>query len=163
MKVCQKCGTMLADDAEYCTNCGNYLQSSPESQPAQGEQQQVGQQPWESQPYNNYYEQQQQPYQNPPPSEGYPPVYQQSDYSPYTMPQKRTAPIVLGIIGLVFSFLLPIVTYPCSIVGVVMANSDNKRGAKNTSGLVLNIVALVIAALNSILGAILGMMGALSY
>ena len=95
--------------------------------------------------------------------EGYPPVYQQSDYSPYTMPQKRTAPIVLGIIGLVFSFLLPIVTYPCSIVGVVMANSDNKRGAKNTSGLVLNIVALVIAALNSILGAILGMMGALSY
>lgn len=65
--------------------------------------------------------------------------------------------LALGIIGVVFAILLPIVTYPCSIVGLVLANNDIKSGkTTKTTGKTLNIVALVIAACNSILGALIG-------
>jgi hypothetical protein len=67
--------------------------------------------------------------------------------------------LVLSIIGLVFALLLPIVTYPCSIVGLVLA--VRKRSEyKTTAALVMCIIGLVLAAANSILGVIMtvGMM-----
>lgn len=62
--------------------------------------------------------------------------------------------MVLMIIGAVFALLLPIVTYPCSIISLVM--SIQKRDThKTTYAIVINIIALVIALANSILGVII--------
>lgn len=64
--------------------------------------------------------------------------------------------MVLMIIGSVFSLLLPIITYPCSIISLVM--SIQKRDThKTTYAIVINIIALVIALANSILGVIIQM------
>lgn len=58
--------------------------------------------------------------------------------------------IVVGILGIIFGILLPIVTYCVSIPGLVLSA---KRTDKK--GLVLNIIALIIAIINSVLGVIL--------
>lgn len=63
----------------------------------------------------------------------------------------HTPSLVLMIIGAVFAILLPIVTYPCSIISLVM--SVKKKNEYNTKyAIVINIIALVIAVVNSTLG-----------
>mgnify|MGYP007002666791 FL=1 len=63
---------------------------------------------------------------------------------------------VLMIIGALFALILPIITYPCSIVSLVM--SITKRNThKTTYAIVINIIALVVALVNSILGVMLQM------
>lgn len=72
--------------------------------------------------------------------------------------QKRSvASLVLGIIGTIFSVLIPLVTYACSIPGLIIAVRDKKRSYKANGGIVLNIVALVIAALNSALAVVVAL------
>lgn len=62
--------------------------------------------------------------------------------------------IVLGIIGIVFSLFAPAVTYSCSVTG--LAISIKKRHTHNSgAAIVLNIVAISIAAINSICGILL--------
>jgi len=57
--------------------------------------------------------------------------------------------LVLGIIGLVFSFFVPAVTYSCSIPGLVLG--INKRNThKSSASVALNIIAIVIAVINSV-------------
>lgn len=76
-------------------------------------------------------------------------------YPGYPYPQqqpKRNAPLVLGIVGIVFAILLPLVTYCCSIPGLVMASKDIQRGLPSQSARVLNIIALALAVVNSVLG-----------
>ncbi len=63
----------------------------------------------------------------------------------------HTPSLVLMIIGLVFAILLPLVTYPCSIISLVMSISKKKE-YKTKLLIILNIVALVIAIVNSVLG-----------
>ncbi len=61
--------------------------------------------------------------------------------------------MVLMIIGAAFAamFILPIVTYGCSITSLVM--SIKKRHThKTTYAIVINIIALVLAVANSVLG-----------
>ena len=59
--------------------------------------------------------------------------------------------LVLGIIGTVFAFCIPAVTYGCSIPGLV--RGIIKRREKNCiSGITLNIIALAVAAFNSLIG-----------
>lgn len=59
--------------------------------------------------------------------------------------------LVLGIVGTVFAFCIPAVTYGCSIPGLV--RGLKKRHIKNcTAGITLNIVALTIAVFNSLVG-----------
>lgn len=59
--------------------------------------------------------------------------------------------LVLGIVGTVFAFCIPAVTYGCSITGLV--RGIKKRHVKNcTAGITLNIIALAIAAFNSLVG-----------
>ena len=51
--------------------------------------------------------------------------------------------LVLGIVGTVFAFCIPAVTYGCSITG--LARGLKKRRVKNcTAGITLNVIALVI-------------------
>ena len=62
--------------------------------------------------------------------------------------------IVLGIIGIVFSLFVPAVTYSCSITGLALG--IKKRKTHNSSAaIVLNIIAIAIAAVNSIIGIIM--------
>lgn len=56
----------------------------------------------------------------------------------------------LGIIGLIFAFLLPIVTYIVSGIGLSKSKNYGNESAKK-----LNLTALIIAVVNSILGVIL--------
>ena len=72
----------------------------------------------------------------------------------------HVASLVLSIIGLVFSLLFPLVTYPCSIVGLVMA-VKKKSECKTTAALVMCIIGLVIAIINSSIGAFMGINGML--
>lgn len=59
--------------------------------------------------------------------------------------------LVLGIIGTVFAFFIPAVSYSCSVTGLV--RGIKKRREKNcTAGITLNIIALAVAAVNSIVG-----------
>lgn len=137
MKKCENCGAVCPDEVSYCGSCGAPFLAS--QQPVPPSNQAPGQPPFYPPPYNQPIP----PYNQPP----YPPVP-----GPGYGMQKRTAPLVLGIIGIVFGVLLPLVTYACSIPGLVMANKDIKMGLDNQSGRVLNIIAIVIAAVNSIMG-----------
>jgi hypothetical protein len=55
--------------------------------------------------------------------------------------------LVLGIVGIVFSVLLPGVTIACSVPGIVSA--VKRHGRNGIPGLALNITALSLAAANS--------------
>lgn len=57
--------------------------------------------------------------------------------------------LVLMIVGLVFSFISPIVTYVCSIISLVMS-IRKRRSNKTTYAIVLNIIALLIAVANHV-------------
>lgn len=64
--------------------------------------------------------------------------------------------LVLMIIGALFALILPIVTYPCSIVSLVM--SITKRHThKTTYAIVINIIVLIAAVVNSTLGVLLSL------
>ncbi len=61
--------------------------------------------------------------------------------------------MVLMIIGAAFAalFILPIVTYGCSITSLVMS-IQHRKTHKTTYAIVINIIALVLALANSVLG-----------
>ena len=61
----------------------------------------------------------------------------------------------LGIVGIIFAFLFPIVTYIVSGIGLSKASKINLPEAKSAK--TVNIVALVIAIINSIFGIIMYM------
>lgn len=58
--------------------------------------------------------------------------------------------LVLGIIGTVFSFFIPAVTYSCSVTGLAIGAAKSKK-RRSAAGITLNIIAIVIAAVNSAL------------
>lgn len=59
------------------------------------------------------------------------------------------ASLVLGIVGLVFSLFAPAVTYSCSVTGLAIG-VKKKDTHKCSAAIALNIVALVIAVINSV-------------
>ena len=62
--------------------------------------------------------------------------------------------LVLMMIGALFALILPIVTYPCSIISLVMS-IVNRKTHKTTYAIVINIIALIIALINSALGVLI--------
>lgn len=60
--------------------------------------------------------------------------------------------LVLGIVGLVFSVIVPLVSYACAIPGLVIGLKRRKRNYSSSAGIVLSIVALSLALLNSVFG-----------
>ena len=64
--------------------------------------------------------------------------------------------MVLMIIGAVFALLLPIITYPCSTISLVMS-IVKRRENKTKYAIVINIIALIAALANSVLGVMLQM------
>ena len=84
-----------------------------------------------------------------------PPYYSQN--VPVEKP-RHTPSFVLSIIGLIFSILFPLVTYPCSIIALVQS-VKYKQSHRTNAAFVMSVIALPIAVLNSIAGAIAGAMG----
>jgi hypothetical protein len=66
---------------------------------------------------------------------------------------KATAALVLGVISLVFGLLLPIISVPCAIAGIILGAlglSSDKKGAA-TAGIILSIVGIFISIINWII------------
>lgn len=59
--------------------------------------------------------------------------------------------MVLMIIGAVFSLLFTYVTYVCSIISLVMS-IQHRKTHKTTYAIVINIIALLLAVANSVVG-----------
>ena len=55
--------------------------------------------------------------------------------------------LVLGIIGIVFAFLVPIVGIILGIIAVVLANKERKveKNGQNTGGFICGIVAIILS------------------
>lgn len=64
--------------------------------------------------------------------------------------------MVLMIIGAVFSILFTYVTYACSTISLVMS-IKHRHTNKTKYAIVINIIALVVALANSVLGVMLQM------
>ncbi len=64
--------------------------------------------------------------------------------------------MVLMIIGAVFSLLFTYVTYVCSTISLIMS-IVKRRTHKTTYAIVINIIALVLALINSALGVMIYM------
>ncbi len=63
--------------------------------------------------------------------------------------------LVLGIVGVVFSMFFPFISYACSIPGLAVSLKNRKKDYNTKAGLILNTVAIGIAAVNSALGIIM--------
>lgn len=75
---------------------------------------------------------------------------------PIRRKKKVYAPgLTLGIIGTVFAFILPVVTFACSIPGLVSSVKAKNRRYDANAGIALNIVAISLAGINSVIGTIL--------
>jgi hypothetical protein len=113
---------------------------------------------------NQYNVQSENSYPPPPPpyGYGYPPM---QGYVPAYPPQPvqtngaAVAALVIGIISMI-AWLLPIVGIPLSIVGIVYGTRGRRLFTNRTMatvGLVLCIIALVLAAINSLAGVMMAM------
>lgn len=69
--------------------------------------------------------------------------------------KRSISSMVLGIVGIFFSILVPIVTYACSIPGLIIAIRHSRKAYLAKPGIILNIVALSIATLNSLMAAVI--------
>lgn len=63
--------------------------------------------------------------------------------------------LVLGIVGLIFSFILPVVSYACAIPGLVIGLKRRRRNYSSSAGISLSIVALSLALINSVFGVLM--------
>ena len=69
---------------------------------------------------------------------------------------KATASLILGIISLV-AWLLPLIGYPVSIVGLCLGISNVKKEKDTFSKVILSAIGLGITAINSIAGVIIAL------
>lgn len=63
--------------------------------------------------------------------------------------------LVLGIVGLVFSFVLPVVSYGCAIPGLIIGIKKNRKNYNASAGVTLSIIAISLALMNSVLGVVM--------
>lgn len=63
--------------------------------------------------------------------------------------------LVLGIVGLIFSFIIPVVSYACAIPGLVIGIKRRKKNYSSSAGISLSIVALSLALINSVFGVLM--------
>lgn len=63
--------------------------------------------------------------------------------------------LVLSIVGLVFAFFLPVVSYACAIPGLIIGVKKRKKNYSSSAGISISIVALSIALINSVLGVVM--------
>ena len=143
VRPCSNCGTQNNASAAFCCNeaCGKMLVQSVTSQLSTDSAQQGYQLP-PRHPQVDFPNTQQ---------PGYPPTVHN--------PGKglSIAGMVLGIVGLVFTFLFPPIGLICAIVGIVLAIQGKKRTPAGMpdgmakAGIITSMIALGIAALVAVL------------
>jgi hypothetical protein len=145
---CVKCGTKIEDGVKFCSGCGTPVVSAG----VEIEQERAV----------NYS--QTQPSALPASD-----IYQAQNTqaaAPETADKKATAALILGI-GSLVAWLIPLLGFPVSIVGIIMgATGIGNSSAKKTwalTGLILSIIGFVASIISSIIGATLGTTGQLFY
>lgn len=138
-KYCQNCGNLVDDNAAFCTKCGAAIQKE------------------ENNTYNNYnsynngYNNYNNGYNN-----GYNNYYNNSNG--YQQPMQNTSTpktaLVLGILGIVFSFFFALAGHILSIIGIVIGSKE-KKTMNYSTGLTVSIVGEVLSVISSILGILL--------
>ncbi|MCH5349932.1 MAG: hypothetical protein J1E40_11460 [Oscillospiraceae bacterium] len=63
--------------------------------------------------------------------------------------------LVLGIVGLVFSFILPVVSYACAIPGLIIGVKKSRKDYNASAGVSMSIIAISLALINSVLGVVM--------
>lgn len=74
--------------------------------------------------------------------------------------KKTYSSLEWAIAGLIFAFLLPIVAYPCLIIGFIMATKDYTTN-KSIAAIFICVIGIIIAIINSYMGAVMGFFGQL--
>lgn len=134
MKFCQKCGKELNDDAVICIGCGCAVPTAKESAPTHTSTQT--------------------------------PAAESASYSSDSAASDGLGitSIVLGAIGIPFSLLLAITGYFFGGAGLALAIISSKKNPfsnKGKVGLILSIITLTCAFVNSLMGFFLGLLMAL--
>ena len=160
--ICKQCGNEVAPNEKFCGTCGApndaaFDQSSqPQyAQPAQSAQPRYGQaeQPQYGQPAQPQYGQPAQPQYGQPvqPQYGQP---VQPQYGQYTQDQLASSVLKFGILGLVFSMLIPLL----GIIFSSIAMSKAKNYAlvyplegKAKTGRILGIVGLILSIVTMVI------------
>ncbi len=62
---------------------------------------------------------------------------------------KCKSSIALGIVGIVFSGIIPLVTYACSITGLSIG-IKKKETKDSRIGIILNIIGICLAVINTV-------------
>lgn len=165
MKVCPNCNRVYIEEARFCEDCGvalveNTVQNRSQTPPVSPVEQQpeagdisVSMERPSSQPGVSAVNGGASAQKPPIPAPGYQTQRQAGASSrPSNTPTRNvqsepgSAPMVLGIIGIVFALCLPIVTLTCSIIGLVLANNELNEGKTvKTTARTLNIIAVSIA------------------
>ena len=57
---------------------------------------------------------------------------------------KKEPKNIIAIVGFVFSFLIPIVGFICSIIGLNKSKETNKGKGLSTAGIIISIVSFVV-------------------
>jgi len=70
---------------------------------------------------------------------------------------KSNAGSVLGVLGIIFAPIFPVITYALSATGMALSAGGKKR-EKSKSGIALNSVALAFAAVNSVIAIVIAVM-----
>ena len=65
--------------------------------------------------------------------------------------KKSLAPVILGVVGIVFAFLFALVGHIASIIGIVLGFKEYRANG-SVAGLVVSIIGEVLSIISSILG-----------
>lgn len=167
MITCPTCNAQIPDGYKICSICGASLEApvypipqtpvyeapvQPTYQAPVQPSYQAPVQPSYQAPVQNPYGQPAQPGFQPNPYGQ--PMYQQP------VQQNKTS-MVLGIIGIVFSFLFALVGHATSIPGIVIGYKEYKKNGYKT-GLILSIIGESLSVLSSLIG-FLSVMATLSF
>ena len=71
--------------------------------------------------------------------------------NPVPVKKDSKAPIILGIVGIIFAWLFALVGHVTSIIGIILGIKEYRNSGKMT-GLTLSIIGEVCAILSSIIG-----------
>lgn len=146
--LCAYCNSQIIYRTENCPHCGAHI-------PPNVQETLLVAPPNPAVSAPAYPPQQQGAAFQPPPAGQYPQQFQPGDQpyqapQPYTPSQQqaRNTPIVLGIVGIILTFIFPIAGIICGAEGINIFQTDKKRGLNPPSNyIVFCIIALVLNGL----------------
>lgn len=127
---CKNCGYPLKNDDQFCPNCGNIIEKTADIIEIVDEEE-SNHDEVSSAPVNVIVENK--PVKNNIPKE------EQFD----TKDWKAATSLIIGIISLLFAFIVNIYVLPLAIFGLIIGILSKQKGALKTVGIILNSIAIV--------------------